>query len=197
MSEIAKKIDEVIKLSLVPLLRSKGFKKKGRNFYREFENRIELINVQASKWNEGGEGQFTVNLGVYFPEVANIIDAIPFKGVPKEYDCTVQKRIGHLMPSGCDHWWKIEPSINIEELATDLKTTIEKYGIPWVARMADLNEIKEEVRNDNRAFVSAGIALLQGDKSQAREYLSLAYKQQPLAAERAKAWGIKHELIEA
>ena len=34
MSEIAKKIDEVIKLSLVPLLRSKGFKKKGRNFLK-------------------------------------------------------------------------------------------------------------------------------------------------------------------
>lgn len=190
MSKIGKQLDEVLKESLTPFLKRKGFKKKGPNFHRKYDYRIEVINVQASKWNEGDKGQFTVNLGVYFPRVATIVEAVPFKGLPKEYDCTARKRIGHLMPGGCDHWWKIDPSVSLEHLAADLTEKVEGYGLPWLAKMADLNEVKEELKNKNRAFVSAGIALLQGNQQQARKYLSLAFKQQPLAAEKAKVWGI-------
>jgi len=121
MSDIAKKIDAIIKERLAPLLKNIGFKKKARNFYREFENRIELINVQSSKWNEGNEGQFTINVGVYYPEISEITDALPVKGMPKEYDCTVRERIGLLMPENKDKWWKIDSSSNDSEVSEMLQ----------------------------------------------------------------------------
>ena len=197
MSEISKLINQIIKEGLAPLLKKEGFKKTGHNFYRELSNRTEVLNIQASRWNEKSEGEFTVNLGVYFPEIAHITEAIPFKGMPKEYNCTVNKRIGHLLENGCDHWWKISPSANLNHLAEDLTQKVKKYGLPWLEKMADLNILKEELKNNNRAFVASGVALLLNSKQDALNYLQLAYKQQPLASENIKAWGIKHELIKA
>ena len=75
MSEIGKRIDSIVRERLAPLLKKNGFKKKARNFYQEFPDRVEVINVQASQWNEGNEGKFTINVGVYYPEISKIIEA--------------------------------------------------------------------------------------------------------------------------
>jgi hypothetical protein len=56
-------------------LKKEGFKKRTRTFYCKHENHIELINIQASKWNEGNGGRFTVNVGVY-TEIAEVTDAL-------------------------------------------------------------------------------------------------------------------------
>ena len=181
----------------MPLLKKEGFKKKARDFYREYEDRIEVINVQASKWNDGAEGKFTVNVGVYYPEIAEITDAIPVKGMPKEYDCTITERIGLLTPEKKDEWWKIDSSTNDSEVSERVAKQVEVLCIPWLARMSTLNEVKVAVAKSNRAFVAAGIALFQGSPEEAKEYIVQALKQQPLAKSKINAWGKKHGLVQA
>ena len=197
MSDISKRIDAIIREGLAPLLKKEGFKKKARNFYREYEDRIEVINVQASKWNEGAEGQFTVNVGVYYPEIAEVTDAIPVKGMPKEYDCTIRERIGLLTPEKKDEWWKIDSSTNDYEVSERVSKQVKVLCIPWLARMSSLNEVKAAVVKSNRAFVAAGIALYQGSPEEAKEYVEQALKQQPLAKSKINSWGKKHGLVRA
>jgi len=195
MSNIANKIDAIIKESLAPLLKNNGFKKKARSFYREFDNRIELINVQASKWNQGSEGQFTVNVGVYYPEVSEITDALPVKGMPKEYDCTVRERIGLLTPGKKDKWWKIDSSSNDSTVSENVAKLVDELCFPWLEKMSDLDTVKSHLAKNNRAFVAAGIALFLGKNEEAFAFIEQALQQQPLAKSKIITWGKKHGLV--
>ncbi len=196
MSEISKIIDEIIKAELAPLLKQSGFKMRARNFYREHSDRTDLINIQASQWNEGFEGKFTVNVGVYFPEISKLIDAPQVKGLPKEYDCTVRQRIGLITEGSRDTWWEVNPEIDRDAVAIDLASRVKAVCLPWLEQMADLDNVKISVVKDNRAIVAAGISLHQGNAAEAKDYLKKSFKQQPLAKPRTSAWGKKHGLIQ-
>ncbi len=45
---------------------------------------------------------------------------------------SVNIRIGHLLPEGTrDHWWTVEPETNLEHLASEVLSTVERFGVPW------------------------------------------------------------------
>lgn len=194
MSEIAKRIDSIVRERLAPLLKKNGFKKKARNFYRECPDRIEVINVQASQWNECNEGKFTINVGVYYPEISKILEAPPVSGAPKEYDCTVRERIGLLTPENKDQWWHIDGTVNDLNLSEDVANQVEKICLPWLSEMSDLENVKSYVVK-NMAFVAAGIALFQGKREEASELIEKALKQKPLAKSKINSWGKKHGVV--
>jgi len=194
MSEISKKIDEVIGTRVAPLLKNAGFKKKARNFHREHEDRVELINIQASQFNDGAEGKLTVNIGVYFPAITEITEAPPVKGMPKEYNCTIRKRIGSLSTEKQDTWWSVGPDTDLNEVAVDLAQKVESVCFPWLEEMASLEKAKLEVAK-KIPFIAAGISLHLGQESEAKAYLEQCIKQKPTAKPRTIAWGKKHGLI--
>jgi hypothetical protein len=194
MSEIGKAIDGIVTESLAPLLKKNGFKKTARNFYRAHEDRIDVINVQASQWNHGNEGQFTVNVGVYYPSIAEIINAPPIKGMPKEYDCTIRERVGSLTAENKDTWWLVDSNTDRSRTASDLATKVDTLCLPWLDKMSNLDSVKEGVAK-NWPLVAAGIALFQGRESEAKAFVEQSFKQQPMAKSRAMVWGKKHGLL--
>jgi hypothetical protein len=196
MSDISKLIDETVRKGIAPLLKENRFKKKDGTFYKEYDDRTEVINVQASKWNEGEKGKVTINLGVYYPDIARISEAITFKGLPKEYDCTVRKRIGHLFPSRCDIWWDIE-SASIDKVAFEQREALTEYGLPWLDKMKNLDEVKLELSESKMAFIASAISIHQRNLKEALFFVEIALKQQPRAAQRIEAWARKHKLTEA
>jgi hypothetical protein len=197
MSEISREIDEVVRIGLASFMKREGFKKRGRNFFRESEDRVDVLNVQSSRWNSGESGSFTINLGVYLPAIADLSEALPVRGLPKEYECTLRERIGSLMPCNRDYWWAIESGSNLEVIASEIAATVEVHALPWFARMSNMNEVKKELHRYHRSFTSAAIALLQGNREEAGKYLEMACKEQPMAVERIRAWGMKHRLVES
>jgi hypothetical protein len=116
MSERGKLIDDVTRPGLAIAPKKLGYRKSGRTFYQVHDARTEIVNVQASKSNMGDMGDtgtFTINLGVYFPAVATITNALPITGVfPKEYDSTVRKRLGMLVDGDRDFWWTVDSDAN-------------------------------------------------------------------------------------
>lgn len=194
MSESAKRIDAIIREELAPLLKEVGFKKKARNFHREHADRIDVINVQASRYNDASSAKFTVNVGVYYPAIAEMSDALPVKGAPKEYDCTVHSRIGALREDRRDFWWTIEPSSDHASIAKDLAQNVRVCCVPWLECMGNLDAVKDTMANKNRSFIAAAIALHQGNRSEAQDFLDRALKEQPLARSRIVAWARKHAL---
>lgn len=195
MSDISKRIDAIISANLAPLLKEHGFRKKARNFYRQHEDRIELINVQASQSNEGAEGRFTVNVGVFYPAICAITGAPTVQGMPKEPDCTVRERIGLISADRKDTWWSITGKSDDGQIAKDLVKKVEILCLPWLESMSNLDEVKASVAV-NTPLVAAGISLHQGNDLEAREYLNQSLKKQPMAKSRAMAWGKKHGLIQ-
>lgn len=104
MGEIGKRIDEVIKLGVAPLLKQHGFRKTGRNFHKAVGEMYQVANVQSTRLNSSDRGRFTINLGVYCERVNTIAEPSMVKRPPNEVICTVRARIGHLMPRQDDKW---------------------------------------------------------------------------------------------
>ena len=98
MSEVARRIDEVIRTGLAPALKAQGYKKAARTFRRREPGHTLVVNVQGSSWNSDADGSFTLNLGVYFPTVVPFLDWMRAVERPTEPDCVVRQRIGFVMP---------------------------------------------------------------------------------------------------
>jgi len=195
MSEVAKLIDAVIRISLASALKPLGYRKSGRTFYKTGEQLTAVVNVQASKSNMGDNGTFAVNLGVYHPAVATITDALPFTGkFPKEYDCTVRKRLGALMCDGRDYWWPVAADTDISHVGQSVVNAWEDHGEPWIEKVSTLDGAYAELVDQKAFFVAAGISLLGGRRDDATKLVQQAELRQPLAARKIREWAKRNSL---
>ncbi|MGC5018266.1 DUF4304 domain-containing protein [Micromonospora sp. DT47] len=131
-------ISQVLADSVTPLLKRHGFDRRGRTYDRARDGRRELINVQPNKWNNRYGGSFTINLGIFIPEVDSIVSLYPLQAPPQEPECHIRCRIGDVGPDGrmrddkgADAWrgWR----------AFDAQTDLSAFGAEvrqWVERNA-------------------------------------------------------------
>jgi hypothetical protein len=90
----------LLKRDFSPLLRADGFKGSGNTFRRVKGDRIDVVNVQGSRYG----GECCVNVAVHFSFLPSegggrVTDPNEFK----EYDCTFRDRLHEASES--DHWW--------------------------------------------------------------------------------------------
>ena len=167
VSEISKLIDAVIRQGLANSLRIDGFRKYGRTFVRQIADAAQIVNVQASQGNYDGRGQFTLNLGVYFPAVARRRGIVASGMYPKEYESTLRVRIGELMPTRSDLWWEIHNWAQISELAGVVANAYEQYGPSWFEKMLSLPNALEELEREGKVLMAASVALEIGNRERA------------------------------
>ena len=195
MSEIAKLIDDIIRLDLAKRLKADGYRKSGRTFHFTSDLRTVVVNVQGSKSNLGDDGKFTINLGIYFPDVAKITGAIPFTGsFPKEYNCTIRQRLGKLMTDGNDFWWSVSSDSDLDAIARNVGDAWAQHGKPWIDHISDLDAVNTELLKQKLFFIAAGVSLLRGRRDEATELIRQAESRQPRAAAKIQAWARQHEL---
>jgi hypothetical protein len=190
LSAIGKRIDAVAGAHVAACLKSAGFRRKGRTFHRLHDDRTDVVNIQGSKWNAGRTGEFTVNVGVFYPAVSRLVDSWTVAGLPTEAECTVRSRLGMLMPGGQDTWWKLRASTSEDKLSATVAEALSDYGLPWLDRMGDMAAVKDEVP----ALTCAAIALLEAHREEALRHLRRYCEEAPLNADRARQWGIEHGL---
>lgn len=198
MTPAGKRIDAVLRDHLTPELRAAGFRKQGtRNYARPFPLGIQVVNVQASKWNAGSSGTFTVNLGVHLPAVA-ALDGVPDLPAPAEWQCHLRARIGSLLPNPHDHWWELTAGSDDTATAADLQRAWRDCGPGWFAareRPADLVAVTA------RAFPWLGcrVALALGDHARAAELWTAARVESSgttgPAVDAVEAFGRRHGLL--
>lgn len=111
MSEIGKVIDRVATDALAAPLKAAGYQKAGRTWRRRVGDAIQVVNVQASRWNAGADGRFYLNAGVYFPALAARLALFPPTDAPAESACHVGIR---PMPQG-RRWWAAAASLELGE----------------------------------------------------------------------------------
>jgi hypothetical protein len=202
-SEIAKRIDEVIKLGIAPLLKENGFSKKGRNFHKAAGEAIQVVNIQADKWNQGYTGQFTINLGVYFRAISEISERSIVDGLPKEYDCTIVNRLGFLMPTQDDKWWSLGDGVEDEQVASDVADALKECGLPWLQSASTRDGLRASFQADSLYFhfhprFPIALEILDGNTEQAaillRNRVEQAAGNQGFINQMTE-WGRKHGLL--
>ena len=190
-SAYAQAMEQVVR-DLAPTLKAAGFRKSRHRFNRGVESgMVHVVSFQMGPFEPPGTdeippfrldmyGKFTVNLGVFVPEM--VID--PFngpKGWVNEYNCQLRHRLGLLLTAGVsDMWWSLESP---EAAAADVASVLDEHGLTWLDRFMTRSDLLTAYRTDGsialgmtpRAPVEVAWLLAHSDRAGAesvlREYL--------------------------
>jgi len=142
----AHEIDAAIRGGLAQALRADGFRADKRTFRRRVEHAVMVVNIQASQSNSGAFASFTMNLGVYYPWIDEIVGDSPNEA-PKEYHCQLRCRIGKLLPSSPtgDHWWHLGPTTTGLDVAPSVERAYREHGRAWLEQQSEPLHAMESV----------------------------------------------------
>jgi Domain of unknown function (DUF4304) len=90
---------ELLKNQFSPLLRADGFKGSGNTFRRMKGERIDIVNIQGSRYG----GRCCVNVAAHFSFLPTAGGRVADLKKLKEYECTFRDRLHESQES--DHWW--------------------------------------------------------------------------------------------
>lgn len=124
---------------ITPLLKGHGFARRGRRTYdRTRAGRLELINVEPHEWNDRYSGSFTINLGLFIPEVDALASLYPRQEPPQEDDCHVRCRIGDLHDDLATDdrrgWWTFDAHTDLPALGAEVRESVERHGLGFFER---------------------------------------------------------------
>jgi hypothetical protein len=145
-SQYKKRIDKIINNSLTPLLKINGFRKSGSVFISQSKTVYWLVDIQKSRWNDKQEANFTLNCGIYIPEVVSggyTIRKVPIR--PSLMDCCLSVRIGILNTPPNDKWWNITNTNNeVEEdndIISEIRASVTRKLLPFLKRFESQEKV--------------------------------------------------------
>ena len=159
-TENGKKVDQ-IQAHVYKYFKELGYRKRNRNFNQVLDSGlVHVINFQLGRPQSNLQGYFTVNLGVFIPEIHAVIwDGKPLKYID-ECDCEIRKRLGALMKRSRiadwmnlpvqDVWWKL--TLSVEELSENVLDVIKKYGVPYLNHFLTQDDIIEQWKKHGRSI---------------------------------------------
>lgn len=177
-SPIVARLDEIqsrIGKSLQPL----GFKRKGRTFRRETDHEIlQIIAFQAGPFELGPPlppqvshfrpdlyGKFTINLGVYVPEIHERTNPpISMNRVICDAHCSIRTRLPHI-GEGEEIWWQILDCT--DEDVEDISALLIHVGVAFLDRFRTRELIVRDWISANERIGRLDVAMIllrQGDK---------------------------------
>ena len=126
---------------------------------------------------ENLHGLFTINLGVYVPEVARHHGGGEAKSWVQEYHCCVRSRLGEASGETKEIWWHAQSEDAVLE---DVRNQLELTGLPFLDRFSTRDKILTEwqERSENMGasnpprIVMAIILVERDQKGRARELLA-------------------------
>jgi len=121
-------------------------------------------------------GHFTINLGVYIPEVSEVRGGIAKPWV-QEYHCSIRSRLGRASDNTQDLWWHAR---NAAEAVADIQPLLLSYGLLFLDRFRSRDLILAELdgHGENLAhchtprIVCAIILAGRGQTDSARELMA-------------------------
>ena len=221
--EIAKLINRIVDDAITAPLAAAGFKRTGRTWRRYLDDGVvQVVNIQWSPRNAGVEGWFTLNAGVYFPELAKSLALFPLTKTPKEYDCHLRERPtipgggwrvrvpGQAQPDPDlgDGWWAAffswldrradrKAPAQHEQATRELRESLDRHTLPWLERVSTLRGARDHLVRRGPMFWAAHASLLLGERDEAKRLVEkdLAGAKVPEYAEKVREWGKANGLI--
>jgi Domain of unknown function (DUF4304) len=147
---------DAVATALRPFFKERGFRAEKRTFNRRTSDGLtHVLQFQMGRFDPPGTnfipvlrenmyGKFTVNVGVYVPEVFNLMFGCEKRSFIQEVDCCVRRRLGELGPHHQDLWW---PAGADARIVDDLRVRCERDVLPFFAKFetrdATLKELRE------------------------------------------------------
>jgi hypothetical protein len=176
---------------VAPLLRGRGFRKSRHTFNREPEpGLVQVLGFQMGQHHPPGTvelpdvrpnlyGAFTINLGLWLQEAAELSRPGPRPKFVRDADCHVRWRIGNLLPKRGDWWWRLDASV--EELAGLVDSLLVEDALPFLDRFDSREELlhawhaRDPLVSDYGTappFTIAVVHAVRGEKEPAREIIA-------------------------
>ncbi|WP_200506023.1 DUF4304 domain-containing protein [Adhaeribacter terrigena] len=110
-------------------MKSLEFVKSGNNFLRHEDGFQKTMVVQSSQWNTSEKVSFTIECGIFFPDL--YLKIFPDKDLPKfpqPVHCLHQfrKRIDQIRNKG-PQWYELDSNTEEDKLKKEIKWDIEWY----------------------------------------------------------------------
>ena len=162
------------------VLRPAGFRRSSPHFWRDGGGINHAINFQASQWNAGRSGQFTINLGVSTPA---LYQAFTGRTFPKNRGTTlwpIFMRLGQFI-HGTDRWWEVNSAADAHVVGEEIATALTEHALPFFSRIATTDDLARWVQEPypgggvfpaQKRLVLAGLAAGKGHLDEARSLLS-------------------------
>jgi hypothetical protein len=185
---------DLVQTQVTGFLRPLGFRKRGRTYTRRTaDGLVQVINLQMAQAPIGTVyeyppirvnlyGQFTVNLGVWVPEVSEYHLVGPKKDNVQEYHCQIRARLGYLDSLAEDTWWPLDE--RWASSASQILQRLQERGLPFLEGFASRDQIVANWVSlcDNHPVDSAArvvvaiIEAVRGRRSAAQELLEEQYR---------------------
>jgi hypothetical protein len=136
----------VSKATLAEGLQRVGFRQVGDHLHRASSDVFHCYHFQASQWGRASSGQFTVNLRVTSELVYEGWTGRRLPKNPATAAFPVQQRIGHLMPAGRDHWWRVDEETDTAQLAAEVSDALIRHGLPFFEAYPDTASMLARLR---------------------------------------------------
>jgi hypothetical protein len=178
---------------LNPVFKERHFRRRARTYNRTTANGlIHVVNFQMGRFDPPGTvsipgfrenvyGRFTVNVGVYVPEVQVSVSGEKEPKFVAEYCCCVRERLGLLGPEHVNVWWELHnDDDSAEEVVDEIRQRLEADAFPFLARFETRDALLKELLDDapakgNRSprsrIVCAIVLAARGQRSEARSLL--------------------------
>lgn len=195
------KFEKIISEGFHELLKPRGFKKKGNNFYLRLDTIGQIVNVQKSAFGNRENIRFTINTGIFVPAVWLEFFDKTGKGIPEypnESGCLIRKRLGNIRKQG-DIWFEIQEHTDEQQLIEEIRINLKEFILPYFDRLVSTENLLHE--SDNlELWLSPLIKLLllgelkQFDKAHLEYERLLTDETNPKTIEKAILFGQKYGL---
>jgi len=198
-AKIGKKIEYVAK-RLEYLLAPMGFTRRNRRLVRRCgegrDARIDILDLQGDKWNEGSGGKLALNLAIKFPALITLLaelDESPWRldqAATDDFGIGLgghfYARLGDALPQQRETWWPpgfvagrdvwidLPAHSNAEAEADLLLRLVKAYALPWLAQCGDLAALAAHAGNGfgSPSLLDALLShVLRADAATARQLL--------------------------
>lgn len=150
---------DAVQAKVYEFMKPLGFRKKGRTFNREAEERgiYQVVHFQTGPYEFGPEippfrlnlyGKFTVNIGVLIKELYDFKEYTKPTAFYQEMDCEARTRLPNLL-YGEDVWWNLTD--DTESLATTVIDGFQSIGFAFF----ELYDTRAKFRENFGRFAGA------------------------------------------
>jgi len=126
-------------LALRQLLSPRGYRKSSSLFSKQSQDVVHLIEVQGSLKSTATTPMFTVNIGVFAPELIYAdVRSTTKPSIPQAHWRT---RLGILSPERQDLWWSVTSDLQARSAAQDISARVEHFALPVLERLQNLGSL--------------------------------------------------------
>jgi hypothetical protein len=132
-----------------------------------------LVDVQKSQWNDSSEAKFTLNFGIYIPDILCVYANRAATSKPKIEDCVCYGRASDISPIKVNSWWKLtvdDPMDFDKNTGAQLMAQIENAVLPFFDQFKQVTDVAQYLESDNYPK-----QLLPITKAQRYAYASIIY----------------------